>query len=87
MVPHHGAVEKWFNSPDFLSDIRRFESCRHHHMLGWRTRSARWTENPKTMVQLHPQAPKNLIEIVLYNYRGVVKWYHVVLQIRSPVFD
>ena len=30
-------------------------------MLGWRTRSARWTENPKTMVQLHPQAPKNLI--------------------------
>ncbi len=26
-------------------------------VLGWRTRLARWTENPETMVQLHLQAP------------------------------
>ena len=27
------------------------------YMLGWRTRSAQWSEKPPTMVQLHPQAP------------------------------
>lgn len=26
-------------------------------VLGWRTRLARWTENPETMVRLHLQAP------------------------------
>ena len=27
------------------------------NLLGWRTRSAQWSEKPPTMVQLHPQAP------------------------------
>ena len=27
------------------------------YMLGWRTRSAQWSEKPPTMVQLHLQAP------------------------------
>ena len=30
----YGALEKWFNSPDFLSDIQGFESLTHHQT--WR---------------------------------------------------
>ena len=33
LIPLYGAVEKWLNSPDFLSDIRRFESCQHHQHI------------------------------------------------------
>ena len=57
MVPRHGAVEKWLNSPDFLSDIRRFESCRHHHRPRQLSRQSIGLKIRASLVQFQVQAP------------------------------
>ena len=57
MAPRYGAVEKWFNSPDFLSDIRRFESCRHHHRPRQLSRQSIGLKIRASLVRFQVQAP------------------------------
>lgn len=45
-----------------LFSASRFKPCLAHHLGGWRTWLAHWTENPRTLVRFQPLPPRGSLK-------------------------